>query len=71
MPLPIKLNYVTCNSTYGWIFELSKDKTNMTEHRIVSVNALPTPDGDVGIDNSDPKNQCTLNLEDFINPPEP
>ena len=51
MPLPIKLNYVTQDSNYGWIFELSKDKTNMTGHRIVSVNALPTPDGDVGIDN--------------------
>lgn len=70
MPLPIKLNYVTYDSNYGWIFELSKDKTNMT-HRIISVNALPTPDGDVGIDNSDPDDQCILNLEEFINPPKP
>lgn len=50
MPLPIKLNYVTYDSNYGWIFELSEDKTNIN-HSIDSVNALPTPDGDVGIDN--------------------
>lgn len=50
MPLPIKLNFVTYNSNYGYIYELSEDKTNMT-FSITSVNALPTPDGDVGIDN--------------------
>ena len=69
MPLPIKLNYVTYDENYGYIFELSKDKTNI-KHGITSVNALPTPDGDVGIDNSDPNDQCTLNLENLINPPE-
>ena len=50
MPLPIKLNYIKEDSNYGYILELSKDKTNMT-YRIESINALPTPDGDVGIDN--------------------
>ena len=49
MPLPIKLNKLTHDTTYGSIFEF----TNGDDYslQIISVNALPTPDGDVGIDN--------------------
>lgn len=49
MPLPIKLNKLTHDTTYGSIFEF----TNGDDYslQITSVNALPTPDGDVGIDN--------------------
>lgn len=36
---------------------------------ITSINDMPAPG--IGIANSDPNNQCSLNLEDFINPPEP
>lgn len=67
MPLPINLKFVTQDSNYRWIYELTDSSTY--DLQITSVNALPIPDDDVGIDNSDPDDQCTLNLEEFINPP--
>lgn len=49
MPLPINLNYVTKDSNNNRIYELTDSSTY--DLQITSVNALPTPDGDVGIDN--------------------
>ena len=67
MPLPFNLKFLEFDETY-WIYELTKEDDY--DLQITSINALPTPDGDVGIDNSTKENQCSLNLEKFINPPE-
>ena len=49
MPLPINLKYLEFNETYGHIYELTDEDDY--DLQIISVNALPTPDGDIGIDN--------------------
>ena len=43
----------------------SNDDTGITDYfMITSINALPAPG--IGIANSDPDDQCSLNLEDFM-----
>ena len=43
---------------------LSSDYTETDCFKVTSINALPAPG--IGIDNSDPNDQCNLNLEDFM-----
>lgn len=49
MPLPINLKFLEDDLTYGCIYEFTNEDSY--DLQITSVNALPTPDGDVGIDN--------------------
>ena len=49
MPLPINIKFLEQNSTHEYIYELTKEDDY--DLQIISVNALPTPDGDIGIDN--------------------
>lgn len=66
--LPIKVKSGNRNGFYE-IVE-SDNSTEVTDEyfMITSINALPAPG--IGIDNLEPDNQCNLNLEDFISPPE-
>ena len=60
----------TENGEYVYECEILSSNYEETDYfKVTSINALPAPG--IGIANSDPEDQCSLNLEDFINPPEP
>lgn len=63
--LPIKVKSGSCEPVKP------DGSTKVTkEHFMINyINDMPAPG--IGIANSDPDDQCSLNLEDFINPPEP
>lgn len=70
--LPIMLRNGVEKETENGEYECEILSSNYEEtdyFKVTSINALPAPG--IGIDNSKPEDQCSLNLEDFINPPEP
>lgn len=71
--LPIMLRNGVDKQTENGEYELeceilSTDYTGDDCFKVTSINDMPAPG--IGIANSDPDDQCTLNLEEFINPPE-
>ena len=62
--LPITLKYAIKEDEKYKCEILESGYTGTDRFKITSINALPAPG--IGIDNSDPDDQCNLNLEDFM-----